>query len=200
MPREKLDNSSYSTEIFLKYLQNKKMRILSLWFPREGRDMKIQGTDENTHITNNTLHVREFHNTYWFFFLFFFFIEILGWIERNCSWQLCFTYNDGLNYKRDVDNSNFPFWRGTGLIEMNPTNVESMTEYILIHIQSKQFIIIIADTVNPWPCWSFKKCWRLASEMLISSLDVFFKQCRSHVASCWLNSKSPWKYGSHFHM
>lgn len=32
---------------------------------------------------------------------------------------------------------------------MNPTNVESMTEYILIHIQSKQFIIIIADTVNP---------------------------------------------------
>lgn len=133
MPREKLDNSSYSTEIFLKYLQNKKMRILSLWFPREGRDMKIQGTDENTHITNNTLHVREFHNTYWFFFFFFFFIELLGRIERNCSWQLCFTYNDGLNYKRDVDNSNFPFWRGTGLIEMNPTNVESMTEYILIH-------------------------------------------------------------------
>lgn len=128
MPREKLDNSSYSTEIFLKYLQNKKMRILSLWFPREGRDMKIQGTDENTHITNNTLHVREFHNTYWFFFFFFFFIELLGRIERNCSWQLCFTYNDGLNYKRDVDNSNFPFWRGTGLIEMNPTNVESMTE------------------------------------------------------------------------
>lgn len=56
---------------FSKVASKQKMRILSLWFPREGRDMNIQGTDENTHIINSSLHVRNFTILIDFFLFFF---------------------------------------------------------------------------------------------------------------------------------
>lgn len=56
---------------FSKVASKQKMRILSLWFPREGRDRNIQGTDENTHIINSSLHVRNFTILIDFFLFFF---------------------------------------------------------------------------------------------------------------------------------